>query len=327
MVDHAPSLSTRAARPVRVLKFGGTSVGTVERLHRAVRIIRDAVATCRPLVVVSAAGDVTDELVRAADEAPHSPASAAQWAEHIVERYRTLAVKGLDDEALRAQYGSILHARRSALRSALQSRQHRQGSSAGGSGPEASAARDAVLATGERLMAPLLAAALTDAGCRAQAEDAASLIRTDATPGCAAVRWRPTRQRVRAWGRSWTDGVAVVTGFIGGTADGTTTTLGRGGSDYSAALLARALDADRLERWTDVEALYTRDPAENDDARRLSRISMTRARDWTKEGRLGLHPRALDPLTAADIPVHVRGIHRPDAPGTHIVPNVPETSQ
>lgn len=312
MSTHSSSLSAGTDRPVRVLKFGGTSVGTVGCLHGTAHVIRESAVSCRPVVVVSAAGGVTDVLAEAADEAPHLPGSAARWTERVAERYRALAEKSLDDETLRTRYGSILCVQQSALQSALQSRQL---------GPEASAIRDDVLATGERLMAPLLAAVLTEIGCRAQAVDASSLIGTDATHGCAAVDRASTRAQVQNWQAQRTHRVVpVVTGFIGSTAEGVTTTLGRGGSDYSAALLARALEADRLERWTDVDALYTRDPAENDEARRLSHIRMIQARSWTKEGRLGLHPRTLDPLAAAGIPLHVRCIHQPDSPGTRIIP-------
>lgn len=171
-------------------------------------------------------------------------------------------------------------------------------------------------------MAPLLVAVLADAGCQAQAVDAASLIRTDATHGAAAVNGPGTRAQIRHWWTRWDDRIPVVTGFIGSTVEGVTTTLGRGGSDYSAALLARGLEAGRMERWTDVEGLYTSDPTKHDDAQRLSCLQMEKARVWAKEGRLGLHARTLDPLAAAGVPLHVRCTRRPEAPGTRVVPAV-----
>lgn len=309
MPEH--SVPGRSSPSLRVLKFGGSSVGTRDGLRNAVQIIRRATDACWPVVVVSAAGGVTDRLVQAADDAPHAPSSAERWAERIGARYRQLAGATIRDASLWARYEAILQARVTALRRSLSTPL-----------PSSSAARDAVLAVGERLMGPLLVGVLVDAGIRAQAVDAASLIRTDATHGAAAVDGPSTRAQIREEHAQWGDAIPVVPGFIGSTADGVTTTLGRGGSDYSAALLAQGLGAERVERWTDVEGLYTCDPADNENARRLSRIEMEKAQTWAQNGRLGFHPRMLDPLVAAGIPLRVRCAHRSEAPGTRVVPSL-----
>jgi aspartate kinase len=318
LMTDRPSSPNPEHRPIRVLKFGGTSVGAPESLLKAAHVIGNTATSCQPVVVVSAASGVTDDLVRAADDTRADRATADAWARHVGRRYRRLASEVLDDDRMRSRYASVLDTKLDALRQALQS----------ATGADAPAARDAVLATGERLMAPLLAALLQSNGQAARAVDASSLIRTDDAHGDASVQWTPTREQIRSWFRAEIDAnreppVPVITGFIGGTADGTTTTLGRGGSDLSAALLARALEAERMERWTDVDGLYTRDPDTHDDARRLDRLDFEQARTWTKAGRLGMHPCTLDPLAAADIPIHVRCTHRPEAPGTRIVPSVP----
>lgn len=309
MRDRMPPLAS-SSRPVRVLKFGGTSLDTADHLSNAVAVVGEVADVCRPVVVVSAAAGVTDDLIRAADDTRADRATAEAWTRHIGRRYRTLAVATLEDECLRTRYETALRAHLSDLRRALQV----------GEGPDVAAARDTVLAAGERLMAPLMAAALAQCGWPAKSTDASRLIRTDASHGNASVKWETTQKQIRRWAQGAT-GVPVITGFVGGTEDGRTTTLGRGGSDYSAALVARALDADRLERWTDVDGLYTRDPEFHEDARRLDRLDFDQARTWTKAGRLGMHPRILDPLAAADIPVHVRCTHRPAASGTRIVPS------
>ncbi len=318
MPDRHVSPATAMDRPVHVLKFGGTSVGTHEGLHSVSHIIREARDTCFPVVVVSAAAGITDDLVRAADETRGDRATAEAWVRHVGRRYRALAQDVIGDAPLCTHYESVLQAELSELRRALQN----------GTGPHAAAARDTVLAAGERLMAPLLAAVFTVHDCPARPVDATALIRTDAVHGDATVQWPPTCEQVQSWFEEWIDepdAVPVITGFIGATADGTTTTIGRGGSDLSAATLARALEAERLERWTDVDGLYTRDPATHDDARRLDQLDFEQARTWTKAGRLGMHPCTLDPLAAADIPVHVRCTHRPEADGTRIVPAVAAT--
>jgi len=305
------------SRPVRVLKFGGTSVGEVEPLQNAAAILQDAAADCQPVVVVSAAVGVTDDLVRAADDSRGDRATAEAWVRDIGRHYRTLAQDALGDAPACTQYEAVLKAELSELRRALQTARSGDG-----------AARDAILATGERLMAPLFAAVLSTAGVRARPVDAASLLRTDDTHGNATVLWDETQSQIQEWFAEFPTApdngtVPVITGFIGSTADGTTTTIGRGGSDLSAAIIARALDAERLERWTDVDGLYTRDPATHDNARRLDELDFDQARTWTKAGRLGMHPRTLEPLASANIPVHVRCTHRPDAAGTRIVPAVP----
>jgi aspartate kinase len=296
------------------MKFGGTSVGAADPLDNAVQVIRERAAVSRPVVVVSAAAGVTDHLVRAARETRGDRATAEVWVRDVKRRYRSLATEALD-EPLLSRYDAVLGVELSELRRGLQAL----------AGPDAAAARAAVLAAGERLMAPLVVAALEGVGCPARVHDAASLIRTDGPSVDATVDPEATRQQVQDWFQACVaddpDGtVPVVTGFIGGTADGTTTTLGRGGSDLSAAVLARALDADRLERWTDVDGLYTRDPNEYDDARRLEELDFPQARTWTQAGRLGMHPSTLEPLASANIPVHVRCTHRPEAPGTRITP-------
>lgn len=302
------------------MKFGGTSVGAVDPLRQAAAIIHGAATACRPVVVVSAAAGITDALVRAADESRGDRATADAWVRDLRRRYRSLAQDALGDAPAGTEYEAVLQAELSELRRALQK--------GPGTNP---AARDAVLATGERLMAPLVAAVLNTNDCPARPVDAASLIRTDEAHGNATVQWEATQKQVQNWIHSLPDTaeqvpVPVITGFIGGTAEGTTTTLGRGGSDLSAALLARALDADRLERWTDVKGLYTRDPAVHDNARPLDELDFKQARTWTKAGRLGMHPHTLEPLATANIPVHVRCTHHPEAEGTRIVPAVSASS-
>jgi aspartate kinase len=183
------------------------------------------------------------------------------------------------------------------------------------------AARDALLATGERLAMHILALALNDAGLRSCTKDAADLVRTDATFGNAAVCLETTFTALRSWYEPIArDRVPVITGFIGRTAGGETTTLGRGGSDYSASLVATALGARCLERWTDVDGIYTSDPRRDPNAQKLSHIVLQDAVSWNHAGRIGLHRKALDPLVEARIPMFVRSIDFPDEPGTAILP-------
>jgi len=184
------------------------------------------------------------------------------------------------------------------------------------------AARDAILATGEQLSVPMVTLALRDAGFPAPHCDATALMVTDDTFGEANVLQDATTRRLRRWyAELRPTAVPVIAGFIGATAGGRTTTLGFEGSDYSASLTARILGAQCLTRYTDVAGLYTADPKTDPSAERLDEISMEKAFAMTESGRLGMHPKTLRPLADAAIPMQIRSIDEPDAPGTRINPD------
>jgi len=184
--------------------------------------------------------------------------------------------------------------------------------------------RDAVLAFGERLSMPLVQLGLEAAGVPSVCADASRLVRTDDRHGAARVVRSATNRRVRDWYAGLVPGtVPVVTGFLGATSAGAVTTLGRGGSDYTAALLAAALRAFVFERWTDVDGIYTDDPRIHPDAKRLHTLALDEAWVWNRAGRIGMHRRALDPLVDAGIRIHVRSTGAPDHPGTVILPRTP----
>ncbi len=179
-------------------------------------------------------------------------------------------------------------------------------------------ARDGLLALGERLALPLVVAALQAAGVSAAGVDAADLVRTDERFGAAEVDAPITRDLARARLAELAPGqVAVVTGFVGATADGRTTTLGRGGSDLSAAVLAQALAAERLEIWTDVDGVLSADPRLVPTAFTLPRLSYDEAAQLAQRGAKVLHPRSLQPL-AHGIPLLVRNTLRLSGPVTRV---------
>ncbi|QXD15335.1 aspartate kinase [Rhodocaloribacter litoris] len=310
-----PEPST-AARPLRVLKFGGTSVGSAEPLRRVVSITAQACSDgYRPVLVVSALSGVTDALVAGWPEAALEPGARPPLFRDLLHRHLTLAGDVLP-EAARAPYAHRAQAILAALDRFLDEHACRL--------PPA-ALRDAWLATGERLAAPLVAALLEAHGFPARAEDAAGLLVTNDAFGEATVLEAETTTRVRAWYRTLPAGtVPVVTGFIGATREGLVTTLGRGGSDYAAACLAAALRATALERWTDIDGLYTDDPRRHPGARHLARLDMSTAEALHRTRGLGMHPRVFAPLRAAGIPLLVRCTTRPDR-HTRVVPDRAET--
>lgn len=296
-------------RPIAVLKFGGTSVGSVGSLRSLIEIAARAARKERIAVVVSAASGVTDDLVQATG--PDAPGRDELLAS-LFDRHHELAGQLLSRDRL-ADYDDHLSLRLTALRVNLET------AARDGSSPSL---YDAIISEGERLMAPLVALCLSEAGVSAEWIDAARIVRTDGHHADAQVDLDATRQLVQSWVNDLPPHVTpVVTGFIGSTEDGAVTTLGRSGSDYSAAVLAASLGASRLERWTDTDGIYTDDPRTNPDAKRLATIVLETAVAWNQAGKLGMHRKTLDPLLESGIPVYVRCTHRPDDEGTVILPS------
>lgn len=297
--------------PLKVMKFGGSSVGSTERLKQAVAIVGKAAASHRMVVVASALSMVTRQLDAAVEALQAGTGKEREVLENIRTRHRRQAAELLKDATL-PRYEALLEERLEGLRRTFE--RARQG----GATP---ALRDEVLACGEQLSVPLVALALADAGLDAASADATRLICTDDTHGAANVDFEETARRVREWHAQLPEErVPVVAGFIGATAEGATTTLGFEGSDYSAALLAAILKAKVLERWTDVDGIYTDDPSVNENAERIDCIIMEEAAAQNEAGRLGMHPKTLRPLLEACVPVHVRSVKNPEGPGTRVIP-------
>lgn len=291
-----------------VLKFGGSSVGSPDRFRRAVQVVQRLKADGhRVVVIASALSGVTNKLVAMCD----TTLSAGAYHAHLdwlQERHQLHAAEVL---SLRAQriYNVVLQQQLDVLATDVFNR----------TGGEAR--NDVLLAAGERLAHHIFSLALDDRGIASCATDAAELIKTDDRFGEAVVDLAQTRSTVRDWySRLNTTTIPVVTGFIGSAPDGRTTTLGRGGSDYSAALFAALLGALRLERWTDVDGIYSSDPRLDKQAVRLDEIVLEDAVASNRAGKLGMHKKALDPLLEAKIPVFVRSIDHLDWPGTVIRP-------
>ena len=281
----------------RILKFGGTSVGSVEPLRAAVGIVEAALAEAPVLVVVSALSGVTDALEAALAGAMTGRLDVARFTEALRARHLAL-LRAVARGKPAIVAASAVSDKVTSLASRL-----RAAAAASGASPQE---RAGVLATGERLSAEVTAAALRSRGVDAAAVDAAPLVRTDAAPDEAAVHFPATRRLVAAAIAALPEGrVPVVTGFIGGSACGATTLLGRGGSDYTAAVLGWALEAERVEIWSDVPGVMSGDPRRDAGARTLPRLSYREAKALARAGAKVLHPRTLEPLEPLAIPVFV----------------------
>jgi aspartate kinase len=287
-----------------VLKFGGTSVRDADALRRLVQIVRNTSGT--PVVVVSALAGVTNALVEVADACADGARHAAAL-DSIVERHLDLASE-LTAGAL--QQAAIEHLAAIFQGAAALVRRRR---------PFTAADRDAVLAAGELASSRLVSAVLSTAGVDAIWIDARRAVVTDDRHGAARPHVDGTRAATRREILPYlARRVPVVGGFVGATRSAQPTTLGRGGSDYSAAILGAALDASRVEIWTDVDGLLSADPLIVPDAQTVPRLSGMEAYDLARFGARVLHAGTLEPVAKPRIPVVVRNARRPAAGGTEI---------
>lgn len=299
---------------MRVMKFGGTSVGTSAAIDRTASILASAQRETGPVVaVVSAMSGVTNRLLEAAAGAAEGRAidsSDLRWS--LAERHLAVIADLIEDPGRRGEVSAMITALAERCAVLIQSV-----SVLGDLSPRVN---DWIVSFGERMSARLLAAVLTDRGVSSEAVDSDRLIATDGVFGGASPLLDRTREQTQAVLGPLVESGAlpVVTGFFGANASGATTTLGRGGSDFSAAILGNALDADEIVIWTDVDGVMTADPRLVPDARTLDGISYAEARELAYFGAKVIHPRTMQPAAELGIPIHIRNTFRPDEPGTVI---------
>jgi aspartate kinase len=296
---------------IQIMKFGGTSVGDAACIRRAAEII--AASRVAVIAVVSAMGGVTNRLIEAARASELGDAEAAGKLASTLRKQHLSAIETLTGNAdarkeLAAEVERILEGWSSLCRGTALLRELTP------------RALDAISSVGERMSARLMTSALREMGRESVAVDATELIVTDAQHGRAEPLMHQTREKAAAKLLPLIEGgvIPVVTGFIGATHDGTLTTLGRGGSDYSATILGAALDASEVIIWTDVDGVLTADPRLVKEARTLREISYNEAAELAYFGAKVLHPKTLRPVIEADIPVWIRNSFQPERRGTKI---------
>ena len=297
------------------MKFGGTSVGSATAIGQAADIILDQAQDWdRLVIVVSAMSGVTDALIRGARTAA---AGDQQTYRSTVADLRVQHYRAIDELLARDGERAPLLASVDEYLEEFSSFCH----SVHVLGEITPRAMDAVTSLGERINARILAALLRQRGASSEAVDATELIVTDDAYQNAVPLMGATRAQVSArLGPALEGGVIpVVTGFIGATAEGVTTTLGRGGSDYSAAILGDCLDADEVWTWTDVDGVMTADPRIVPDARVIPSLSYSEISELAYYGAKVLHPRTIRPVVERGIPLWVKNTFNPSHPGTRIV--------
>jgi aspartate kinase len=309
----ASSEASRRHPEYVVMKFGGTSVADAAAIRRLCRLVGRP-SSLRPVVVVSALAKVTDQLLNAGWAAAAGNLDSAREILRILrQRHETVAselvTKGEERRRLSREFAGEFHALDKMLVNIAAEKTFTPCS------------QDGLLGAGESLSSKLVQSALQAAGVNAALVDARECIVTDAAHTRATPHWEETNTRLQAVllplleaGR-----VPVLGGFVGATRDGIPTTLGRGGSDFSASIVGAGVHAQRIEIWTDVDGIMTSDPNLCPDARRVPRMSFDEAADLAYFGAKVLHPATLVPAMRSNIPVWVLNSHNPDCPGTEIV--------
>ncbi len=284
-----------------VMKFGGTSLGVPENFRIAIRLVAGRLAR-DPVVVVSAVSGVTNLLAEFCREPRRRPDLTHQLVDRHLDLARSVGTDGALLDPLLEAWGQESEA------------------CARSGDPLAGADRDRVLAFGERLSAALFAEGLRVQGIDARplfAGDAGLV--TDDRFGAAHPLPEAAQRLKRALATR--PPLPVVTGFTGRTVDGRVTTLGRGGSDYSAALIGAALGAEEIQIWTDTSGMLSADPRIVPEARPVPRLTFAEASELAYFGARVLHPKTLLPAMEREIPVRVLNTARPEDPGSLITPS------
>ncbi len=302
-----------------VMKFGGTSVGSADALLNATQIIRDAKKDWQRIVVVtSAMSGVTNLLLDSAALATQGKVDSLPATESTLREKHFAAIDALIKdvklcEETKAEINTLILSLVDLCKAIAVL------------GEASPRAMDAVASLGERMSLRLLAAVVNDAGISAKGIESTEFVITNAHFQNAHPDFKTTTEKTRAVLNPLMDAgiIPITTGFIGATPDGAITTLGRGGSDYSAAIIGAVLPADDVWIWTDVDGVMTTDPRIVKEARTLSQITYSEIAELAYYGAKVLHPKTIHPVVDAGIGLRICNTFNPTHPGTRLIANVP----
>jgi aspartokinase/homoserine dehydrogenase 1 len=294
---------------MKVLKFGGTSVGTPQSIQAILSIVKQNYQKGEKLALVhSAFSKVTDQLIEMAENAASGKDYLGLF-EAYVKRHQDAAQILVTNDTLDELF-TILDEHHETLKNLLQGVKLVMEVS--------SRTMDYVLSFGERNSNMIITYALNAAGIPAEYVDARKIIKTNKDFGAAKVNFEITNDKIsKHFGKS-EDKIQVVTGFIASDIGGLTTTLGRGGSDYTAAIIAAAINADILEIWTDVDGVLTSDPKKVKKAYTLPNLSYAEAMEMSHFGAKVIYPPTIQPALAKNIPIYIKNTFNPTFEGTLI---------
>lgn len=302
---------------MKVLKFGGTSVKNAENISKAIAIIKEKKNDDAVLTVVSAFGGVTNLLIEAGTKAAKGDDTYTSIVTEIetrhIETIKTLITSDKQTTVIN-EVQTKLKNLSDLLNGIFLIKEFSPRSF------------DIVVSFGERLSAYIISEVLIEQKMNAAFLDAREVIKTDKNFGSAKVNFDITNKNIVAKvGKG--DTLFIATGFIGSTTDNETTTIGRGGSDYSAAIFAAALDASILEIWTDVDGMMTADPRKVRRAYPMKNLTYSEAMELSHFGAKVLEPRTVIPAMGKNIPVHIKNTFNPEAPGTLITAESQDETQ
>ncbi|WP_126973460.1 bifunctional aspartate kinase/homoserine dehydrogenase I [Gynurincola endophyticus] len=298
---------------MQVLKFGGTSVANAENINKVVAIVKNAVQQDRTIVVVSAFGGVTDQLLLAGSLAASGN-----------EEYKEVLSK-IEDRHLTAVKELVPVAQQSSVLSWVKQRCNEIEDICNGVfllGELSPRTKDKMVSFGELVSSNIIAHRFNLVSVPAQWKDSRELIKTDNQYGSALVNVEKTNQLIQQYFTEASQNLFILPGFIASNEEGITTTLGRGGSDFTAAIFAAALNADNLEIWTDVSGMMTADPRLVPHAKILSHISYQEAMELSHFGAKVIYPPTIQPVMQKNIPTWIKNTFAPEDRGTVIQSNV-----
>jgi aspartokinase/homoserine dehydrogenase 1 len=294
---------------MKVLKFGGSSVATAENIEKVVEIIRVAAGEDRCAVVLSAMQTTTDTLIEAGRAAASGDDGFYEKLAHIEEIHET-AIERLFADVPHAQISEFFESTINELEKLCEGvRLVREVSDK---------TLDRILSFGEIASSSIISAKLAAAGLENEWTDSRLLIRTDSKHGSAGVNFDESTRRIKEHVQASKNNLFIFPGFVASDSEGYTTTLGRGGSDYTAAILAAALDADVLEIWTDVSGMMTADPRFVRNVRQIAHITYREAMELSHFGAKVIYPPTIQPVMAKGIPLLIKNTFAPYEPGTLI---------
>jgi aspartate kinase len=297
-----------------VMKFGGSSLQSADAILQAISIIRSRMVR-HPMVIVSAHGQVTDDLLSLATETAHGKQQQASELISELKKYHADLIGALINGASHERASRFLNCHFSELQSVLGTFMN--------SGCVAPAAQDAVLSFGERLSSGIVAMALQSFGISSVHLDARALVCTDSQHTHAAPLLSETYTLIRTAVQNVAKGaVPVMGGFIASNSNGATTTLGRNSSNLTAVLAAAAIGAEEVEIWTDVDGVFRHHPLEVPDQRPIETLGFEEALRMARQGARVLHAEAVQLALEENLSIHIRNSRKPEAAGTRICATV-----
>lgn len=294
---------------MRVLKFGGTSVAHAQNIKRVIDIVLNKSKSERIIVAVSAFSGVTDLLLQAASLAAEKN-DDYRSVTLAIEKKHVEAIKELVDQN---QQAALLHHTKKSI---AQLETLLEGCYLLGElTPRTS---DMIVSFGELLSSYIIAESFKQYAPDTQFKDSRELIKTSAQFGKAEVKFEPTNAGIKTYFETSAAKITIIPGFIASTEHGQTTTLGRGGSDYTAAIVAAALEVEELEIWTDVSGMFTANPKLVKQAKAIQKISYEEAMELSHFGAKVLYPPTIQPVLTKNIPIWIKNTFEPEAYGTFI---------